>query len=1198
MAFTHLHVHTEYSLLDGAARIEPLVSRAKELGMDSLAITDHGVLFGVIDFYRACRKAGIKPVLGVEIYLAPRGLADKDPVLDRGLYHLILLAENETGYRNIIKIVSKAATDGFYYKPRADKDLLRAYADGIICTSACLAGRVQRLLLADDYAGAKAEALEMEAIFGKGNFFLEIQDQNLEEERKINPLLVKLSKETGIELVATNDVHYVNQDDAEVHDVLLAIQTATSIDDPKRMRFPNREFYLKSEKEMRSLFTYAPEAIDNTAKIAARCHVEIEFGHYHLPEFTPPPGKTNREFLRELCEKGLEERYSPVTEEVKERLRYELSVIESMGFVEYFLIVWDFIRFAKDHQLEVGPGRGSAAGSIVAYCLHISDIDPIANNLIFERFLNPERVSMPDIDVDFGIVARGKVIEYVRKKYGADNVTQIITFGKMLARGAVRDVGRALNLTYAEADRIAKAIPDKLHITIDEALTINPDLKKMEETEENVARVLAMARRIEGMPRNVGTHASGVVISKLPVDEYVPLYLTDKGVVTQFTMTTIEELGLLKMDFLGLRNLTVIRDALQMIQKNHGVHIDFSSMKLDDPAVYGLISSGNTAGVFQLESAGMTRFMKSLGPGVFEDLVAGISLYRPGPMESIGKYTANKKDPSGITYVTPELAPILDRTYGCLVYQEQVMQIVRDLAGYSYGRSDLVRRAMSKKKHEEMMREKEWFIHGKKDADGNVEIPGCVGNGITEEAAEAIFAEMESFSAYAYNKSHAAGYALITYQTAYLKAHYPREYMASLLTSVAGEHGKIAQYIANTRAMGIDVYPPSITESGKDFTVTSGGIRFGLMAIKDVGEAAIDHILFLREKYGAPKDLEDFLTKADASIVNRKAVEALIKAGAFDPVEENRAALLAACDPLLEAIASAARHNVPGQMSLFDTGEKGEASVLQTKLPDVENFDKDTLLRLEKEATGVYISDHPLNKYMEMLSSLLTADSAMLEDRESLKDGQRVIVAGMIGKVKHLTTKKNEQMAFLNLEDLTGTVNITVFPGIYRETAALIRPDSLVAVSGRLDVREDRVDVLAENLVSIKEAERLAGALHGRGSGTNSAGRLGRAPDEDRRARRVSGGTGDGFNRYNVKIRLPQKGRGRAKAAAMEEAEALQAIEKIAARYAGSDKPVIYLRNGTLLRAAGAGVRPTVDFAEEMAELVGNANIKIRHLER
>ena len=800
MAFTHLHVHTEYSLLDGAARIKDLVSHAKELGMDSLAITDHGAMFGVIDFYKECKKQGIKPIIGCEVYTAARKMTDKQPDKDKHQGHLILLAKDDRGYKNLIKIVSTGYIKGYYYKPRIDKEVLRQHSEGIIALSACLAGKVQNELLNGNYKGAKEEAAELLEIFGEGNFYIEIQDQGLEEEAMIKPQLIQISRELGIPMVATNDVHYVRKEDAKAHDVLLAIQTATSINDENRMRFPNDEFYLKSEQEMRDIFASVPEAVDNTRIVADACNVEFEFGKYHLPEFKAPEGMTNSQYLRELCRRGLSARYGEdIDDSLRERLNYEIGIIESMGYVEYFLIVWDFINYAKENGIMVGPGRGSAAGSLVAYCLKITDIDPIRYNLIFERFLNPDRISMPDIDIDFCYERRQEVIDYVTRKYGEDRVCQIITFGTMKAKQAVRDVGRALDVSYGETDAIAKAIPFDLGMTIEKALETSPDFKAMYDENPKARSVIEMARALEGMPRHASTHAAGVVISKEPVDEYVPMYLSDKGPATQFTMTTIEELGLLKMDFLGLRNLTVIRDALELIRENHGVEIDFARMGYDDPGVYEMISQGNTQGVFQLESQGMTQFMKNLRPSCFEDIVAGISLYRPGPMDSIPKYIENKKNPDKIKYVHPALSPILDVTYGCLVYQEQVMQIVRDLGGYSYGRSDLVRRAMSKKKMSVMLEEKEYFIHGKTDKEGNVEIAGCVRNGIPEAAAEEIFNDMVSFAQYAFNKSHAAAYAVVAYETGYLKLHYPVEFMAALMTSVMGDVNQTPKYIRKAR---------------------------------------------------------------------------------------------------------------------------------------------------------------------------------------------------------------------------------------------------------------------------------------------------------------------------------------------------------------------------------------------------------------
>ncbi|MDD7130218.1 MAG: DNA polymerase III subunit alpha, partial [Firmicutes bacterium] len=868
MAFTHLHVHTEYSLLDGAASVKKLAARAKELGMDSLAITDHGVMFGVIDFYRACLEEGIKPIIGCEVYTAARSRFDKDSEKDKFMGHLVLLAKDNGGYRNLMKIVSEGYRNGFYYKPRVDKELLREYSEGIIALSACLAGNVQHNLLNGDYLSARKEALELREIFGDENFYLELQDQGLEEEARILPDMKRLHEETGIPFVATNDVHYVMQEDAQAQDVLMCIQTASTIDEDNRMRFPNDQFYLKSEEEMRRIFSNTPEAIDNTAKIAERCNVTFTFGELHLPEFQAPEGLSNREYLRQLCSRGLEERYPDENEEsfalLRERLDYELTTIENMGYVEYFLIVWDFINYARSRNIMVGPGRGSAAGSIVAYTLRITDIDPIKYGLIFERFLNPERVSMPDIDIDFCYERRGEVIDYVTEKYGADNVSQIITFGTLKAKAAVRDVGRVLNVSYQETDAIAKAIPFALKMTIDKALEISPELKSMYDSDETTRKVIDMARAIEGMPRHASTHAAGVVISKLPLDEYVPLYLTDKGLATQFNMTTIEELGLLKMDFLGLRNLTIIRDALEMIRENHGVDIDFSRMEYDDPAVYEIISQGNTQGLFQLESGGMTSFMKNLKPDCFEDIVAGIALYRPGPMASIPTYIDNKRNPGHVKYVHESLKPILGVTYGCMVYQEQVMQIVRDLGGYSYGRSDLVRRAMSKKKMDVMLQEKEYFINGKISEDGTVEIPGCIRNGVPREAAEEIFNQMISFAEYAFNKSHAAAYAVLAYETGYLKAHYPVEFMAALMTSVMGDAKSMALYIRNCREMGIEVLPPDVNESEKKFSVVyepedteknHGKIRFGLMGIKNLGDGPIGAIIDAREQKGKPRDI-------------------------------------------------------------------------------------------------------------------------------------------------------------------------------------------------------------------------------------------------------------------------------------------------------------------------------------------------------
>ncbi len=1206
MAFTHLHVHTEYSLLDGASRIGTLVSKAKELGMDSLAITDHGVMFGIIDFYKECKKQGIKPLIGCEIYMAARGMEDKDHDLDRRQNHLILIAESNEGYRNLIKIVSEGFIKGYYYKPRVDKDVLRKFSKGIIATSACLAGKVQQLILQGELEQARAEALELNDIFGQDNFFLEMQDQGLEDEQLVNQELLKISDELGIPVVATNDIHYVNREDAPAHDVLLAIQTATTVADEKRMKFPNDQFYLKSEDEMRKIFAFAPQAIENTAKIAERCNVEFTFGEYHLPEFRGPEGMTNPEYLRKLCEEGIKKRYEHITDEIVQRVEYELSIIESMGYVDYYLIVWDFIDYAKRKGIGVGPGRGSGAGSIVAYAISITNIDPIKYNLVFERFLNPERISMPDFDIDFCIERRSEVIDYVKEKYGKDNVSQIITFGTLKAKAAIRDVGRALGLTYSEADKIAKAIPTVLNITLDKAMELNPDLAEMYRTDQKAKNVIDMAKQLEGTHRNASTHAAGIVISKLPLNEYVPLYMSDKGVATQFNMTTVEELGLLKMDFLGLRNLTVIRNALTLIEENHGVEIDFDSMGYDDEVVYELIASGNTGGIFQLESSGMTSFMKNLKPNCFEDIVAGISLYRPGPMDSIPKYIANKKNPERIKYVTPELADILDVTYGCIVYQEQVMQIVRDLAGYSYGRSDLVRRAMSKKKRDVMQREKQFFIYGKDDSDGEPEIKGCVGNGISEEAAESIFSEMEAFAEYAFNKAHAAAYAVVAFQTGYLKKYYPVEFMAALMSSVMGESGSIAKYISNCKELGIKVLPPSVNESQKNFSTRNGNIRFGLLAVKNVGEAAIDAIIKAREQNGLPDDIFELINNIDSSAVNKKAMESLIKAGALDCFNASRAAMLAASDSLMESAQKNARSNIAGQLSLFQTNElEMSAQESQGTLPDVEEFDDSTLLKLEKEMTGVYISNHPLNKYEKQLKDIVTAtyadlavntqdEAELLEDsgkdtNRTIKDGDKITMAGMIARKRNLMTKSGKMMSFVQLEDMYGTTEVIVFPNVFEKYSALLENDNIVVVVGRVDFKEEEnAKVIAQSIISIDDAEEIRRILKEETSKSDIASDNGTSDNRDIGKTDKESRTSD----YNdiVKIRIPK---GNYNEGDVSEEKVISELSRIFKMHAGNVKVLIYLRDGKIISTGQNGVNPTADFAEEIALLVGADNLKI-----
>lgn len=1096
MSFVHLHVHTEYSLLDGMSRISEIAKHAKSLGMNALAITDHGAMFGVIDFYKACKDAGIKPVIGCEVYTAARTMYDKEIEKDRNSGHLILLAENQTGYKNLVKIVSKSYVDGFYFKPRVDKELLRKHSEGLICLSGCLVGNVARMLINNDYEGAKAEALELREIFGENNFFLEVQNHFLEPDNKVIDGLKKLSNETGIPLVATNDMHYIRKEDAKAQDVLICIQTQTTIDEENKMRFENDEFYMKSEKEMKELFPDMEDAVERTQEIADRCKVEFTFGEYHLPEFIPPNGKTCKEYLRELCYSGLVSRYGESameeTSEYRSRLEMELGVIENMGYVEYFLIVWDFIHYAKTHGIAVGPGRGSAAGSIVAYSLDITEIDPIKYNLIFERFLNPERVSMPDIDVDFCIERRGEVIDYVTEKYGRDKVSQIITFGTLKAKAAIRDVGRVLNATYAEADTLAKMVPNNLGITLAEALEINPELKAKYEQEPLAKNILDMSMALEGLPRHASTHAAGVVISKLPLDEYVPLYSSDKGPATQFNMTTIEELGLLKMDFLGLRNLTVIRDTLRMIEENHGVKIDFTKMGYDDPEVYKMISEGNTKGIFQLESGGMTDFMKNLKPTCFEDIVAGIALYRPGPMDSIPKYIENKKHPENIKYTDPHLKPILDVTYGCLIYQEQVMQIVRDLGGYSFGRSDLVRRAMSKKKMSVMLEEKEYFINGKHDDAGATEIRGCVANGIPQQAASDIFEDMVSFASYAFNKSHAAAYAVVAFQTGYLKAHYPLEFMSALMSSVAGSSKSISDYVRNCKEMGIECMPPSVLRSKANFKPENGKIRFGLQSVKNVGTGFVKAIEDIQDEMSDADDIYRFIEAIDASELNRRAIESLIQAGAFDDINSNRAVMMAVCDEAVNRASKKAKTGNRAQISLFQMDDLMDEIETTPSLPKLANFTLDRLLAMEKEMLGVYLTGHPLDEFEKLIKENTTASSSDLnstseeflsEDNEDgvsvnaskFRDGDAVILAGMITSTKRIITKKNQEMARIEIEDFDGVINAVVFPKVYERRKNIVQPDSVVAISGKVSLKDEgSADILVENVVPIEEIRTLS----------------------------------------------------------------------------------------------------------------------------
>ena len=1058
MNFTHLHVHTEYSLLDGSNKIKEYVDRVRELGMDSAAITDHGVMYGVIDFYRAARAAGINPILGCEVYVAPGSRFDREAGSgDDRYYHLVLLAENNQGYSNLMKIVSKGFVEGFYYKPRVDLSLLEKYHEGIIALSACLAGEVARFLTRGMYEDAKKAALRYQDIFGKGNFFLELQDHGIPEQQNVNQQLLKMHRETGIELVATNDVHYTLAEDAQPHDVLLCLQTGKKLADEDRMRYEGGQYYVKSPEEMERLFPYAPEALENTHKIAQRCHVEIEFGVTKLPKFDVPEGYTSWEYLNELCFKGLEERYQPVTEELKERLNYELSTIRNMGYVDYFLIVWDFIKYARDHDIMVGPGRGSAAGSLVAYTLGITQLDPIRYDLLFERFLNPERVSMPDIDVDFCFERRQEVIDYVRRKYGDDCVVQIVTFGTLAARGVIRDVGRVMDLPYAQVDTIAKMIPQELNITIDKALQMNPELKKVYEDQKEIHDLIDTAKRLEGLPRHTSMHAAGVVISQKDVSEYVPLSrASDGSIVTQFTMTTLEELGLLKMDFLGLRTLTVIQNAVHLIEQDAGVKLDMQHIDYNDKKVLDSLGTGRSDGVFQLESAGMKNFMKELKPQSLEDVIAGISLYRPGPMDFIPQYIRGKNRPDTIKYDCPQLESILKPTYGCIVYQEQVMQIVRNLAGYTLGRSDLVRRAMSKKKAAVMEKERQNFVYGNEEEG----VPGCIANGISEQTANKIYDDMIDFAKYAFNKSHAAAYAVVSYQTAFLKYYYPVEFMAALMTSVIEMPTKVAEYIQVCRQMNIKILPPDVNRGAYGFSVDNGAIRYGLSAIKSVGRPVINALVEEREANGEYRSLKDFIERLTGT-VNKRAIENFIKAGALDCLEGNRRQKMLVYSQIVDSIAQEKKNSFAGQMSLFDLVSDEEKKEYEIRMPDVEEYDKEMILAFEKDVLGIYLSGHPLERYRNIMEKMISAKTTDFQpDEESgipkVYDGQKVIIGGMITEKTIKYTRNNKVMAFLTVEDLLGTVEIVVFPRDYEKWQSMLNEDARVFVQGRVNAEDDK----------------------------------------------------------------------------------------------------------------------------------------------
>ena len=1074
--FTHLHVHTEYSLLDGSNKIEELMDKALELNMDSIAITDHGAMFGIVHFYKEAKKRNINPILGCEVYVSENSYLSKE-VEDKKRYHLVLLAENQLGYENLMKIVSEGYVNGFYYKPRIDHSVLRKYSEGIICLSACLGGRVQQHLLNGNYQKAKDTALEYKDIFGLDNFFLELQDHGIEEQKKVNENLIKISEETDIGLVCTNDVHYLNRRDSIAHDVLLCIQTGRTIDEENRMKFPSDEFYLKSYEEMYELFSYAPESLENTVKIANRCRVDLDFDTMHLPKYELPEGYTNIEYLREKTLDGLKVRYEDLSDEIMERFDFEFNTIVDMGYVDYFLIVWDFILFSKRNKIEVGPGRGSAAGSIVSYALGITDIDPLEFDLLFERFLNPERVSMPDIDIDFCYERREEVIDYVVEKYGDDRVAQIVTFGTMAARGAIRDVGRAINMPYGDVDRIAKEIPMELGMTISKALEVNKSLKELYESSPDVHYLIDLALDVEGLPRHTSTHAAGVVIAKEPITNYVPLSRNKDAITTQFDMIELEELGLLKMDFLGLRTLTVIRDAIDLVEINYGKKIDFDNIDYNDQKVLEMFQRGETLGIFQFESPGMRQFLKDLKPNMFENLIAANSLYRPGPMDQIPQYIENKNKPEDIVYLHEELRPILDVTYGVIVYQEQVMQIVRDIGGFTLGGADLLRRAMGKKNMKIMEEERVRFVHGEVDLEGRVIVKGAVRNGVDEKSANKIYDLMIDFAKYAFNKSHSAAYALVAYRTAYLKTYYPVEFLAALMSSVMGDTNSISLYISECKRLGIEVLPPDINESYRKFTVVDKKIRFGLMAVKNVGESFIEATVKARENspFEGLTDFCEKLEKIDSSVMNKRAVESLIKCGAFDELGGNRAQYLAVFENIIDSIHTDSKRNIKGQSSMFETIEDGKID--KDNLPNIRDLTDRNRLLMEKEMMGIYVTGHPLKEYearLKELSNITTYDifeagESGLGSLESL-DRKMVLIGGIVSQKKNFITKNNSMMAFLTIEDLFGSLECIVFPTTFEKYSSLIEEDSIILIKGRLSTSEDEeAKLLCETIMDLKE---------------------------------------------------------------------------------------------------------------------------------
>ena len=1203
MAFVHLHVHTEYSLLDGSNKIKEYVARVKELGMNSAAITDHGVMYGVIDFYRAAKEAGIKPILGCEVYVAPKSRFDRE--LSGGeerYYHLVLLAENNTGYDNLVKIVSKGFTEGYYYKPRVDMELLNQYHEGIIALSACLAGEVQTYITKRMPDEARKAARKYEACFGKGNYFLELQDHGIPEQRLVNTELLKMSKELDIPLVATNDVHYTYAEDAEPHDILLCLQTGKKLADEDRMRYEGGQYFVKSEEEMKGLFPYAWEAVENTQVIADRCNVEIKFGETKLPHYEVPEGYDSWTYLNKLCDDGLAERYGDGSQPagatgqtLRERLDYELGVIKRMGYVDYFLIVWDFINYAKSNGIPVGPGRGSAAGSIVSYCLKITNIDPIRYDLLFERFLNPERVSMPDIDVDFGPDGRQDVIDYVSRKYGAEKVVQIVTFGTLAAKGVIRDVARVMDLPYAFADSIAKMVPNELNITLDLALEKNPEFRKLYQEDEQVHTLIDMCKRLEGLPRHTGMHAAGVVICPEAADEFVPLSRgSDGAIVAQFTMTTLEELGLLKMDFLGLRNLTVIRDAVNFIEQTTGERVDIDNIDYNDPQVLAYIGTGKTEGIFQLESAGMKNFMKELRPQSLEDVIAGISLYRPGPMDFIPRYIKGKNNHDEVVYSCPQLEPILKPTYGCIVYQEQVMQIVRDLGGYTMGRSDLVRRAMSKKKQSVMEKERANFIYGNAEEG----VPGCVSKGISEQIAGGIYNDMMDFAKYAFNKSHAACYAVVALQTAWLKFYHPVEFMAALMTSVIDNPKKVSEYILTCRNMGIQLLPPDINQGQSGFSVTDGKVRYALTAIKGVGRPVIEAIVAERRGRGPFTNLKDFITRMADKDLNRRAIENFIKAGALDSLGGTRKQFMSVYVQILDHIVKDKKSNLAGQMSLFDIADDSQKEEFDIRMPEVGEYTEEMKLAFEKEVLGIYLSGHPLESYQELWQKYITNntnDFALEEETNTVRvtDQSTVIVGGMISNKTVKYTKTNQVMAFLELEDLVGTVEIVVFPRDYEKYGSLLAEDAKIFVKGRVSVEEDKdAKLICEQIVGFDEAAQAkespfaAGRFGGMGRRNYNPGKTmpGRTPVQGAAGNQPTAGQ-RGKMPAGLWIQFPD-----AESYFAREKELLDTI----AASDGNDDVVIFLKStrGIKVLPPNRRVHADEELIQRLQELFGGENVK------